>query len=269
MTLRDQVLAAMDDLGIIGQPDYRGISDIAGGDSINRMAHYHFLIEANKKIGNNIADLANLPFSSLESYRESLEMFECPNSPGNYRRHPTDPGNTYCNGTYDGIMSRDQTMPLLITLGFFAMYHRLGMYFLRHAMRLFLFTTNTRGIVVNPGEYKKKIPDITGPMTWSTYLRGVPAIGYLLYPVLCVLDLELLIGAYIWKKYRQDDNDIINYATMLIYANLQVRTPVSYLATKVISRKLVMGKLKDYWCGWRNTCFYVDLYEPLITRILK
>ena len=147
MTLRDQVLFAMDDLGIIGQPPYSDVPNkIGGGDSINRMSHYHFLIEANNRTGNNIAELADLPLREVNNYEESLQLFECPDCSGNYRRHPTDIGNDYCNGTYDGIMTRDQTLPLLVAMAYLGLYKRLGMHFLRHAMRLFLFTTNTRNI---------------------------------------------------------------------------------------------------------------------------
>jgi len=304
-TLRSQVLSTMDKLGIIGQPGYpkEWNDGIDGGDSINRMAHYHFLIEANNYIGNNIAELANLPFRTKEDYVELLKIFQCPNSPGNYRRHPTNDWSAYCNGTYDGNMSRDQTHPLLISMAFIGLYGHLFMYFLRHLMRVLLFTNNTRNngstadnhgekfnpnapeltrfqkfvldhkipIIPTPKGYRNhawKLPDLTLIEIFSTYLRAHPVIGYLLYPVLCLLDLELLFSAWLWKK-RGDDDDIIQFASSLIFSNIRVRTPVSYLATKLIKKEFIIDRLTSYWCGWRKGCFFVNLYEPLLDKIFK
>lgn len=269
MTLREQVLMTMDETGIIGQVDWPKDwnGGVDGGDSINRMAHYHFLIEANNQIGNNIADLADLPFRTKEDYEDLLKLFECQNSPGNYRRHPTNDWSAYCNGTYDGNMSRDQSLPLIMSMAYLGFYRRLGMYFLRHAMRLFLFTTNTRKNNVNPKETPWKLPDITGPEFFSVYLRCNPVLGYLLYPLLCVLDLELLVGSILWN-YRTENDDIIQHSSSLIFSNLRVRTPISWLATKVISKKLVLKKLEHYWCNWRKSCYFVKLYEPLLDKIM-
>lgn len=267
--LRNQVLDTMDEAGIIGQVDWPEDwnGGIDGGDSINRMAHYHFLIEANNSIGNNVADLANLPFRTKEDYSELLKLFECPESSGNYRRHPTNDWSAYCNGTYDGNMSRDQSLPLVISLAFMGFNKRLLMYFFRHLMRLLLFTTNTRKNGEDPTKTRWKLPDLTGPEFLSVYLRANPVLGYLLYPVLCVLDLELLLGSVLWR-YRKSD-DIINHATSLIFANIRVQTPISWLAAKILSKDMVLSKLKTYWCSWRKSCYYVNLYEPLINKIMK
>lgn len=271
MTLREQVLFTMDDLGIIGQVDWPEDwnGGIDGGDSINRMSHYHFTIEANKAIGNNIAELADLPFRTRQDFEEDLELFECPNSKGNYRRHPSNDWSSYCNGTYDGNMSRDQTFPLIIAMAFMGFYKRLGMYFLRHLMRGLLFTNNTRKNGVSPSKTPWKLPDLTGPEFWSVYLRAIPVLGYLLYPILCVLDLELLVSAVLWQHYRKDDDDITNFCDSLVFSNLRVRTPVSYLATKLVSKKLIMDKLKSHWISFRKSPYFVDLYEPLIDYFVK
>lgn len=271
MTLREQVLHTMDPLGIIGQTghpeDVNGTID--GGDSINRMSHYHFTIEANKEIGNNIADLANLPSRTKKDFEEDLILFECPDSPGNYRRHPTDGWASFCGGTYDGNMSRDQSFPLIIAMAFMGMYKRLGMYFIRHLMRGLLFTNNTRKNGKEPSETPWKLPDLTGPEFFSVYLRAIPILGYLLYPILCILDLELLVSAFVWSKFRKDDDDIVNFCDSLIFANMRVKTPISYLATKLVSKQLIIDKLKSHWCHWRESCFFVNLYEPLIERFVK
>lgn len=273
MSLKDQVLASMDALLIIGQQDYpiEHNGGIDGGDSINRMGHYHFLIDANKKIGNDIAERQELPSRYVGSYEEQLKLFECPNSKGNYRRHPVKTRHgiaDYCKGTYDGVMSRDQTTPLLISFVVLGMYKRLGMYFLRHLMRLLLFTTNTRknDIVLN----KKKLPDLTGPEFWGIYIRSNPVTAILLYPLLCIFDLETLIGSVIRRNQSvEKDDDVINHLTMCIFQAQNYPTPISYIARKINKYDDMMAKLKSYCSGWRKIPFFVDLYEPLVSKYIK
>ena len=266
MSLKDDVLKTMDELYLIGQIQDDG--SIEGGDSINRMSHYHFTIQANKKIGNG-ALVEQLPFNTQKRFEEDLELFECPDSKGNYRRHPTNGWASFCGGTYDGNMSRDQSFPLIIAMAFMGLYKRLGMYFIRHLMRGFLFTNNTRKNGKDPDKTPWKLPDFTGPEFFSVYLRAIPALGYILYPVLCILDLELLVSAFVWSKFRKDDDDIVNFCDSLIFANMRVRTPVSYLATKLVSKDLIINKLKSHWEGWRQSGYFVNLYQPLIERFVK
>ncbi len=271
MTLRDQILKTMDTLRIIGQPGYPVDHNggIDGGDSINRMGHYHFLIEANKDIKNDLAELEDLPDRTIEHFNKKMALFECPNSKGNYRRHPTNGWASFCNGTYDGVMSRDQSIPTVISLGYTKNYKRLTMFFLRHLMRGLLFTTNTRKNAPNPEEFKKKKrPDFTGPKSWALYLRGFPILGYMLYPLLCVLDLFLLAGSIVWL-FRRQDKDIINHTAILIFSRLRVPTPISWLASKILSKEYVLDKLTSYWCDWRKSCYFVDLYRPLVNKFMR
>lgn len=278
MTLREQVLKSMDLYGIIGQQGYptEHNGGIDGGDSINRMGHYHFLIEANKKIGNDIAERENLPSRTYCDYDEQLNLFECKNSKGNYRRHPEQTRfgiAYYCNGTYDGVMSRDQSIPLVISLIVMGMYKRLFLYFLRHLMRGLLFTTNTRknDVVLN----KKKLPDFTGPEFLGLYIRSNSITAILLYPLLCIFDLETLIGSLI-RRYQtiEQSDDVINHLAICIFQAQNYPTPISYMALKLNKYDDMLKKLK-YYCGaseenkWRKIPFYVDLYEPLMAKYIK
>jgi len=283
MILRDQVLASMDNYQIIGQQDYPKDHNngIDGGDSINRMGHYHFLIEANKKIGNDIAERENLPSRTFCEYDEQLNLFECQNSKGNYRRHPEETKfgiAYYCNGTYDGVMSRDQSIPLVVSLIFMGMHKRLRMYFLRHLMRGLLFTTNTR---MNAMSLKtKKLPDFTGPEFWALYIRSNPVTGILLYPLLCLFDIETLIGSIIRRlqplksKNGTINDDVINHLIICINGAMRYPTPIIWLANRINSYDNLLEKLKFY-CGaaeenkWRKISFFVDLYEPLMRKYIK
>lgn len=286
MTLREQVLASMDNYMIIGQQGYpkEHNDGIDGGDSINRMSHYKFLIDANDEIGNHIGTKEDLPSRTLCDYEEHLNLFECQNSKGNYRRHPerTKHGIAwYCNGTYDGVMSRDQSIPLIIAMGFAGLHKRIGGFFLRHLMRGLLFTTNTRPNFV---ELKpKKIPDLTMFEFWALYIRSNKITGILLYPLLVVFDIETLIGAIIrrlqpLKTVRKDrtiiNDDVINHISICIYGSMRYPTPVMYLANRINSYDDLMEKLKFY-CGaadenkWRKIPFFVDLYDPLMIKFIK
>ena len=270
MTMRTNVLASMDSYGIIGQQDYpkEHNDGIDGGDSVNRMGHYQFLIQANKEIGNNIGEVENLPSRTKEEYEKQLEMFQDPNSKGNYRRHPavTEHGIAYySNGTYDGVMSRDQSIPLVISLAFLGFYKKLFFFFIRHLMRGLLFTTNTRPnhIELRP----KKLPDFTGPEFWALYIRSNYITGILFYPLLCLFDIETLIGSII-RRFNTND-DVINHLSICIYGRMRFPTPIIWLACKINSYDNMIAKLISYSCGWRKIPFFVDLYEPLVAKYMK
>jgi len=135
-------------------------------------------------------------------------------------------------------------------------------------MRLLLFTTNTRANGVGASVSKKKMPDITGPTFWALYLRGFK-LGKYLFPLLFVLDLFLIIDVLVWdKKDTEKDDDIINHTSMLLYSQLQLPTPASKLAARLSNRNNMMEKLKSYWCGWRNSCYFTKLTEPLIKKFI-
>lgn len=276
--MRESVLKAMDAYQIIGQQDYpiEHNGGIDGGDSINRMAHYHFLIKANKNIGNDIAERENLPSRQPSEYEDQLGLFECKNSKGNYRRHPEETKfgiAYYCNGTYDGVMSRDQTTPLIISLISLKMYKRLAMYFLRHLMRGLLFTTNTRQNALSLKT--KKLPDFTGPEFWGLYIRSNPLTAILLYPLLCLFDVETLIGSIVRRfqpiisKNGTVNDDVINHLTIAIFQAQNYPTPISYLALKINRYDDMLAKLTMYCCEWRKIPFYVDLYNPLMIKYIK
>lgn len=283
MTLREKVLAVMDKRNIIGQPDYpiEHNGGIDGGDSINRMGHYHFLLEANKRIGNNIGDREDLPSRTKYEYEIQLSEFECKNSKGNYRRHPEETKfgiAFYCNGTYDGVMSRDQTIPLIISLAVLGMYRRLGMYFLRHLMRGLLFTTNTRQNALTLKS--KKLPDLTGPEFLGLFIRSNAITGITLYPLLFVSDFFTLVGSIIRRfqplisKNGNINDDVINHLSICIYGAMNYPTPIIWIANKINSYENLMEKLKFY-CGdaednrWRRLTFFIDLYEQLMTKYMK
>lgn len=307
MTLRDEVFFTMDPTGIIGQPNYPMSHNggIDGGDSINRMCHYRFLIDANQKIGNDIGKREGLPRKGWVFHIIDLNKFECKDAPGVYRRHhdsnhPYNAG--YCNGYYDGNQSRDQDTPNVVAMSAFRFKTRLKRLLKAYARRGFIFCNNTRKNGTS-GPYKYhtslktlgiafvrlfnknykpdfdwKLPDLVFLEFYAAALRGFPALSALLYIPLTIMDIETLIGSLVWKFHRlkkitdEDgvtrfrNDDIINHATVCIHAMQNRPTILSYFACKLLPADLVIEALEEYWSGWRMSPYYVDLYEPLVKK---
>lgn len=205
--------------------------DKDGGDSSFYMGHYHYLNQS--------------PHGDVIETSVSLV------SPtGIIRRHP-DESKWY--GDFDRA-SRDQSIPLLIMLfdcGFMVTAKKI---FMAHLKRGLLFTTNTRrnGTTIendkeeySPGRfrnYNRKLPDITGPIFWSIYIRGFNF--KLLYPLLMVFDLFLLINTITFNLSPREPNQ---HLLLLHYSAQNMPTLVSYIATKLLNKKKVRRELMVYW----------------------
>jgi hypothetical protein len=309
MTLKDEVLFTMDPTGIIGQPGYPESHNggIDGGDAINRMAHYRFGIEANKKVGDNIGFTERLPRRFSVLHEIDLRKFEC-KTKGVYRRHHDEnhPYNAgYCNGVYDGNQSRDQETPNVIAMGAFKMYDRVLMLALRYAQRGFIFCNNVRkngtggpykyptslktiGISIIrlfKKDYKTdfdwKFPDPVAFEFWACVFRCFPVFRVVMNPILHLMDLETLVGSLIWKFYRlkkiTDENgvtrfrndDIINHVIVCTNGMQTSPTLTMYLACKLLPQELVIEALEEYWSGWRMSPYFVDIYEPIVKKYFK
>jgi hypothetical protein len=251
-----------DKYGIIGQIQPDG--SIEGGDSATWNGAYVYL--------------TNSDFPYVKTFEVSW---------GGYVRHPH-PEQTY-NGfgayyanPWSGCMSRDQWTGVIGAL--IRQKERMALLRLiaHHALKGFLFTYNTIPNGQDPtktkfnllkffyrkkGENYFKLPDITLFNMWGMYLRGFGAFSWIFWPLLCVLDLHLLIDTVFSNK--QDDNDQINYALRMMVAREFVPTPTVALAVKILDKQHLLDMLKGYWCGWRNNCDMYPLYEKKITELLK
>lgn len=138
-------------------------------------------------------------------------------------------------------MSRDQLQPMIIAMGYWSK-HELQRLRRGHRRRGYFFTNNTRKNGANKlnhgtevaGEkrdYSWKTPDITGPEIWGNFIRAQRAWWF--YPLLMVYDLELFVGAILWRHYK-NHNIALNHTLSQMQAIDIMPTPLSWLASKIM-----------------------------------
>lgn len=273
MTLRDQVLKTMDRFGMIGQPGYEGIlpDGLEGGDSAHRMGHYHFLLEVNKKLGYDIGEINDLPKRTRMDYETVLSRLEAGGSWGNYRRHyrPESSINgwtAHVGTTYGGNMSRDQSQALILGMSMRGRLKHSLKHTLRHAMRGFIFTNQDLKNGQDPSNPENlnffKQADLTGPEYWAILIRSIPLLGLILYPLLCIFDIETVIGSIIRRFQKvETDDDVANHCSICIHGMMKWPTPTMYLANKINSYEDMKKKQQSYWSTWRQQPYFVELYD--------
>lgn len=235
-----------------------------------------------------------LNWSSHETYvdgpgcltgKEIVDVFET--SPGNYVRHP-DPYMTYhgfgaySEGIYKGCISRDQMTGLIGALIHTGEMGALVRLMLSHFMRGFIFCNNVvhNGVDVTKtkfnlfkfffgtkGENYYKTPDITGPDVWAMFLRGFGKASILAYPLLCVLDVHMLVAT--WFSNRKPDTDPISYTMKLMVSLEHTPTFVSRYTFKILNRQKLINEISEYWSGWRKQPELPMLYFRRLFSIAK
>jgi hypothetical protein len=236
-----------DKYGALGQIQADG--SIEGGDSAVWTGHHVYLTNDEDK------------FDYVKFYEVSK---------GAYVRHP-DPKMTnngfgaYYKNPYNGCISRDQLTGILSGIiaknDIGAMLRLMA----HHLTRLFLFSYNTIHNGKKPEESKWKLPDLTLLDIWAMQLRGLGKLSIIFFPLLCVLDIHMLLNTLLVN--REDDPDQINYAMKLIISREHVPTPISKLSLKLLNKEHLLKNIKAYWTGWRNTPGMYPLYEKRIQEL--
>lgn len=240
-----------DKYGIIGQVQPEGW--IEGGDSVCWMGHWLYL--------NGGVDPEGKTVTNVDSF---IKFFEV--SFGAYVRHP-DPEMTY-NGfgahyanPWNGCITRDQLTGILAALVVGKKYTAMLRLIVHHMAWLMLFSYANIKNGRDPKIAPWKLGDPTVFDIWATQIRGLGPVAWLLWPLLCILDLHILIST-VWTNYEPDtENDVINHTAKLMIAKEHKPTPLSWLAWKLCDKKGLLRKLKLYWAGWRANPEYVELYE--------
>lgn len=224
-----------DKYGFIGQIQDDG--SVEGGDSLCWNGHWEFLN------------------SDSTRPRKKIPMFRYRVGFGAYVRHPiarqTNNGfGFYYGHAWDGVISRDQFTGLLC--GLIAQNER---YFLLEvglhwAKRGFLFAYNTRKNGADPYKTPWKLPDVTGPDLWATFLRGFGGWSWFFFPLLCILDFHLLVNSFIHNFKKE--SDVINYIGKLLVAIEHVPTPTSIIAWLIVDKEQLLSECFEYWTGWRK-----------------
>ena len=132
-----------------------------------------------------------------------------------------------------GTMSRDNSIPLLVAMGFFAAYSDLTKMFLGKFIDDILcrggFFWNTKKIGQTDGW---KIPDFAGPVFWGAMIRAEKT--WYLWPLLWVTDLFMVVSSCIRvvKSFVDPDDvsDDLNHQVMLVQAKIVYSTIFSWLA---------------------------------------
>lgn len=238
-----------DEQGIIGQ--IQPGNWIEGGDSACWMGHYIYL--------------TGDAFPYVKTFEKGF---------GGYVRHPNIYATPYGFGAYyknpwNGCISRDQLTGVLLALIKQKEYSAMIRLMLNHSLRLGWFAYNTIHNGTDPKTSKYKRPDITFMDIWAMELRGFGKFSWIFYPLLCVLDLHLLLGAIYDKYFDNEDPDVINFIGRVILSREQVPTPTSWLATKFISKANIIERLKTYWCTWRANPEFVPLFEKKLNEVIK
>ena len=236
----------VDQHGVLVQKQSDGSLD--GGDSVNWMGHYDYLTNHN----------------TIDFFRVDV---------GAYVRHP-DPLCTnnqfgaYYKSPFNGCISRDMLTGILMSRiknkEYIQMLDIIG----HHALRLFLFAYNTIHNGTNPKYAKLKMPDVTLFDIWALEIRGLGWFGYLMFPILCLFDLQLLFGSLLFNK-KNDTSDPLSFAGKLCISQEFIKTPISKLAWKVTNKEKLLNNLKTYWSGWRQQPEMYDLYEKKIKELSK
>ena len=233
----------VDEDGILVQVQADG--SLEGGDSANWMGHWIYLTDG------------DFPF---------VDFFE--KDWGGYCRHPmpsmTNNGfGAFYQNPWDGVISRDQLTGIIAALISQKKYLAMLRLFFHHAMRGFLFSYNTIHNGVEPKTAGWKFPDLTLFDIWAHELRGFGKFSWILYPLLLVLDLHMLMATLLHrKKYNSDP---ISYALKLIVSHDHIPTLTSLLSWKLCDKHKLVDEVSNYWSGWRDQGFMVELYSAKLS----
>lgn len=145
-------------------------------------------------------------------------------------------------------MSRDQSKPLIIAMGFFNDRDRLKRV-LKRFLKRFMFCQNTRG---NWDDTKWKIPDWAGPDCWSNFLRSFRA--NILWLGIFACDLFILGNAlariYYGRKDFDNVGDDLNLCLDLIQADNILPTPITKLAKHLYFKYRPAWRPMAMTSGW-------------------
>lgn len=239
----------MDDYGLMVQRDKDG------GDSAYMTALTSGLLLIKEDV-----DGADVLYRNLTS--------QCVVQEGIWRRHP-DPLKWYAN---PNNFSRDQAETVLWCLAVWSIIsgsraaQQLMKDFFKQKISRSGFHQNVHiGTDVPEGSDGLKVPDITGPEEITHYIRANNK--WYLWPLLCLLDLSLLINVWFFRK-KWDADCLI--AKNIIISRLKYSTPCSYLARKIYRGTDYQKRIKNYFYETGNSIEPLgDLYIEVCNKYIN
>lgn len=250
---------------------------IDGGDTLQRVGMYYTGLRLLEK---NDFYVANFFDHNHEAQEATFAKLYCSWTWGLYRRHP-EPLMWYSD---EHRGSRDNTKPMISSEAFSqtkSSFKRLGLFILRHLVtRLWLFDAKTKknGADISrhdagTADYSFKFPTLTGPTIWAAYIRAMiqkNKIAYILYPLLLVLDIEILINAIIKQTKNKDDNDVGNHVLYSCWFAQTAPTPLIWIMNKYVnSRSHFVKRLYEYYDDGREPWMIAVMWEELINIYFK
>lgn len=236
------------EVGALGHP-YHGQGCVEMGDGTSWNGHYNYF--SPKKDG--------VP------YRKTFEV-----SFGGYARYPIpDPKcnayGWYYKNPWNGNISRDQIMGIILGLIADKDYYGTFRFICHTALSGFILAYNNKENGVDPVHGPWRRPDFLGPSTWASIIRMIPVVRYLAFPLLCVLDIQILIDTFLENKATNDE--VINYLGRVSLANDIVRTPTAWLAAKLLNKETFLEKLYTYWVPWRSQPGMYEIHKAAVERL--
>lgn len=238
-----------DRYGIIGQKRDSGRIPVEGGDSACWQGHYTYY-----KNDDGV--------DYIKTFKVGF---------GAYVRHPdpkkTDNGfGAFYKNPWTGVISRDQLTGILggvIRQG--NAFHMLEI-ILHSLCSLMLFTYNSIDNGKDPKKAPRKFPDPMFFNMWGMMIRGLGFFTYILWPLLWILDLQLVLDSLVSNRHADDDQ--INFLLRLSVSRDIAPTPISWLAVKLLDRDKLKKDLKSYWVdSFRDQPGMLDVHCEAIDRL--
>lgn len=219
-----------------------------GGDTAGREGDYWF---AQSLYSNGPNGLDPVVRSEFDRVIKLLQP-----SPGIFIRNPTrnpviSPAKSW-NDPSD--FSRDQTIPMILSLGQMSKLDVLGDLLKAQLKRFGLFQN-------------KDLPD---PQTAGAYIRGFYA--WYLYPLLFVTDLGLVVESIV-RCLTSDPDDVsddINHTLLLLQSQYTLDTPIAFIARKIyviFRHSGVQGVWDRYFRPETGANPFNDMYRNLISKL--
>ena len=226
-------------------------SDKDGGDS----CAYGFAILYSVAVLNKHSSYAYLDSEIPEITKTAYAKSVLEKQSGRYIRHPD--SSMWYSKIY--TLSRDQLTPLLVYLGVKGSWAQVLRLFFAHSLRFFLFAWNTRknAALPNTPGYSWKLPDLTGPDIWATWIRILRL--YPLYPLLFLFDTPTLIGAVIYRFFSTSTLQM-NHALLTDFSTRIMPTFTSLLARRIYGKNTPIKAL--------ILTFNVPYFNPPVDKYL-
>lgn len=220
----------------------------------------------------------------VKNAQEFIDFFEV--GFGAYVRYPDPEGTNngfgaHYKNPWNGCISRDQITGILAMIIKSGNWMAMLRVIANFAMRGFLFSYNNILNGRNPKEMKYsfikffynpdrenyyKMPDLTAFKTWAMFLRGFGRISWVFWPILCILDLQLIGDTHL-ENEGVDSGDPINYTLRMFVARDYIPTPTGKIAVDMLDKKNLLSNLNKYWGYWRQSPEFIPLYEKKLKEL--